>query len=69
MMNSKLLTESEVAQRLSVTIFALRKWRARRIGPIFIKLTQSPASPVRYDEDDLEKYIEDRKRHGQQGAR
>lgn len=58
---SRLLTEQETAARLGVTIHALRKWRARRIGPVYVKLTRSVASGVRYDPADLDAWIESRK--------
>lgn len=56
-----LLNEFEAAKRLGVTIFCLRKWRARRVGPIWVKLTDNIASGVRYDAADLETWIESRK--------
>lgn len=58
-----LLTEQQAAARLGVTIFCLRKWRARRVGPPYVKLTENIASGVRYDASDLEAWIEGRKQH------
>jgi predicted DNA-binding transcriptional regulator AlpA len=56
-----LLTEQRVAERLGVTIFCVRKWRARQVGPPWVKLTDSVASAVRYDSADLDAWIESRK--------
>jgi len=60
-----LLTERQAALRLGVTIYCLRKWRARKIGPSYVKLSDNSASGVRYDARDLEGWIEGRKRHPQ----
>lgn len=56
-----LLSEKQAAARLGVTIHALRKWRFRRVGPPWIKLTDNIASGVRYDAADIEQWIESRK--------
>jgi len=58
----RLLTERQAAERLGVTIFCLRKWRTRRAGPPYVKLTDNMASGVRYDATDLEAWIRSRKR-------
>jgi hypothetical protein len=60
-----LLTERQAALRLGVTIYCLRKWRARKIGPSYVKLSDNIASGVRYDAHDLEGWIEGRKQHPQ----
>lgn len=49
-----LLTEHEVAQRLSLRVATLRRWRWAGRGPRFAKLGAS----VRYDPRDIEAYIE-----------
>ena len=49
---TKLLTATEVADRLSVSIKTIRKWTCQRSIP-FIKLGAS----VRFREDDLEDWI------------
>jgi hypothetical protein len=61
--SATLLTEQQVAVRLGVTIYCLRKWRARKIGPSYVKLSDNIASGVRYDARDLEGWIEGRKQH------
>jgi hypothetical protein len=61
MSGTRLLCERDAAMRLGVTIHALRKWRARRVGPPWVKLTHNIASGVRYDDADLEAWIESRK--------
>jgi len=62
-MNGTLLRESQVAQRLGVSMPTLRSWRCRGIGPKFIKLGGGKKSPVRYDERDLEQYIAQGRQH------
>jgi predicted DNA-binding transcriptional regulator AlpA len=49
----ELLTEREVAQRLSLSVAALRKWRQRRQGPIYLKVGKC----VRYPLADLEIWL------------
>jgi Helix-turn-helix domain len=46
---STLLTESDVAKQLQISVAALRKWRIERRGPRFIKV----GSLVRYKPEDL----------------
>jgi transposase len=60
-MSNALMNEREAAERLGVTIFCLRKWRARRVGPAWVKLTDNIGSGVRYDIVDLNAWIESRK--------
>lgn len=69
MQSNGLLNESEAAERLGVTIFCLRKWRARRVGPTWVKLTDNIASGVRYDAADLERWIESRKQRPRVASR
>lgn len=49
-----LLDERETATRLKLAISTLRNWRAKRIGPPYLKLG---ARCVRYRLEDLEKFI------------
>lgn len=58
----RLLTESETAEMLSVSVFCLRKWRRTGRGPAWLKLTEAIGGAVRYDADDLLAYIAARKR-------
>lgn len=53
----RLLKESQVAERLGVSMPTLRSWRSRGIGPAYVKLGTGKKSPVRYDHRDLEQYI------------
>ena len=50
-----LLTENEVAKRLSLTTNTLRKWRYLGKGPNFIKI----GSAVRYEQEEIATFIED----------
>ena len=49
-----LLTESEVAQQLQVSLAALRKWRVLKRGPLFLKI----GSLVRYRQADIDRWLE-----------
>lgn len=48
-----LLTESEVADRLRVSLACLRRWRLERRGPRFLKV----GSLVRYPAEELKHWI------------
>ena len=52
-MTGMLLTESEVAGRLRVSLACLRRWRLERRGPRFLKV----GSLVRYPAEELEYWI------------
>lgn len=51
-----LLNEAQAAQTLNVTISALRSWRLRGGGPVFVKAGRL----VRYRPADLEVWVKDR---------
>jgi excisionase family DNA binding protein len=53
-MTGTLLTESEVAARLRVSLACLRRWRLERRGPRFLKV----GSRVRYPVEELDRWIE-----------
>jgi len=53
-MSGMLLTESEVAARLRVSLACLRRWRLEGRGPRFVKV----GSRVRYPSEELEGWIE-----------
>ena len=59
MNDERLLSEVEVEAIYGIKRRLLQQWRHRRVGPPFIKLGSSKASPVRYKKRDLEKYLED----------
>jgi hypothetical protein len=48
-----LLTETEVAKQLRVSLAALRRWRVEGRGPRFIKVS----SLVRYRPEELEEWV------------
>lgn len=48
-----LLTETEAAEVLSISVRALQTWRVKGGGPTFIKIGRS----VRYRQADLESFI------------
>ena len=47
------LSEIDVAQRLGLSVKALQGWRARRVGPPFLKLGAGQRARVRYRLADL----------------
>jgi len=48
-MNTKFLTEIEVAERTQISLATLRRWRLENRGPLYRKF----GSLVRYAEDEL----------------
>jgi Helix-turn-helix domain len=48
-----LLTESDVAERLQVSLASVRRWRLEKRGPTFVKV----GALVRYRPEDLELWI------------
>lgn len=53
-LSRQVLTEHEVAERLSLSLATLRAWRSRRQGPHFIRLGRA----VRYLDTDIEQFID-----------
>lgn len=53
----KYLSPREAAKYLSVSIDILQKWRTKGIGIPYIKLGESTSSLIRYDRDELDKYL------------
>jgi len=51
--NESFLSEIDVAKRLGLSVKALQGWRARRVGPPFLKLGAGPRARVRYRLADL----------------
>ena len=53
----KLLTTSQVAEKLQLSDSTLEDWRWKRLGPPFLRISRGC---VRYDEDALEAWIQER---------
>lgn len=53
----KALSTKETAEYISVSIDLLQKWRSQGIGIPYIKLGDSVSSLIRYDIDELNKYL------------
>lgn len=53
----KLLTTREVEIMLGLSPNVLSQWRYRGIGPAYIKLGCSHASPVRYSQEAVEAWL------------
>jgi hypothetical protein len=51
---SSMLTETEAAEQLRLSVAALRGWRLRGEGPVFVKLGRRA---VRYRSTDLESFL------------
>lgn len=60
---SRLLTRSQAAELLAVSMGTLSRWAAERQGPPFVKLGTSAKASVRYPADELEAFIAARTRH------
>jgi predicted site-specific integrase-resolvase len=54
MRDERLLTESQAADRLSVSSSTLRRWRREGGGPGYHRL---PSGAIRYSSADIETYI------------
>ena len=64
-MQTKLLTEREAAERLSVAVATLRRWRWAGNKLPFLKI----GSAVRYDPDELDAYVESARRQSTSESR
>ncbi|CAB4121853.1 Helix-turn-helix domain containing protein [uncultured Caudovirales phage] len=58
---SDLLTPAEVAAQLRVKQETLEAWRGKGIGPAYVKLGIGKTSPVRYRQEDVEKFLQRKK--------
>jgi hypothetical protein len=61
-MKNRWLTPREVAAKLQVHPGTLANWRCYGRGPKFTKLTDTPRSPVRYRESDVDAYMQQMER-------
>lgn len=56
-----LLRETDVAQRLNVSVASLRRWRSKGQGPTFLKLGENsignPGVAVRYRAKDISSWL------------
>jgi hypothetical protein len=52
---NEIMTPSEAARALGLSIFTLNKWRSQKIGPAYIKL----GGAVRYRSSDLLTFLEE----------
>jgi excisionase family DNA binding protein len=50
---SNLMTETEVAKRLNVSVASVRRWRLEKRGPAFVKV----GALVRYRPEDLDAWL------------
>lgn len=55
------LTEREAAAIVGVHMVTLATWRKQGTGPAYMKLGEKKNSPVRYERDDLEAWLQARK--------
>lgn len=56
--DNELLKPREAAAILKVSTDTLEAWRAKRIGPDWLKLGDSPRSPVRYRRGVITTYLQ-----------
>jgi predicted site-specific integrase-resolvase len=58
-----LLTESEAAQRLHLSRRTLQGWRSRGSGgPAYIKLGEGRSARIRYEPEDVERFLNEARR-------
>jgi excisionase family DNA binding protein len=53
----KYLPPKQAARYLSVSVDLLQKWRTNGVGIPYIKLGESTSSLIRYDREELDKYL------------
>ena len=56
------LTENQAAERLNVPVSTMRYWRNCGDGPEYYKLGTGKRSPIRYDADVLEVWLQAHRR-------
>jgi predicted site-specific integrase-resolvase len=55
---SDLLKSEEAARILTVSEVTLRRWRQRKNGPVFVRLSKGT---IRYKQSDIEAYLNERR--------
>lgn len=58
--NPYALHPRETAARLGVSVSTLERWRAKKIGPRWVKLGSAPQSAIRYPATDLDLWLANR---------
>jgi predicted DNA-binding transcriptional regulator AlpA len=51
------LSAAQVSDLLGISIHTVNRWRDRKVGPRYVKLS---ATCVRYHRDDIEQYVRER---------
>lgn len=57
-MDTKYFSPKEAAEYLGISVDLLQKWRSNGMGIPYIKLGESSSSLIRYDIEELNKYIQ-----------
>jgi len=60
-MKPKYLSPKEASKLLGISTYLLQKWRSLGVGIPYIKLGNSTSSIIRYEYNDIIKYIEEQK--------
>lgn len=55
-----MLTPKQAAAQLGVKVETLEAWRARRVGPEYMKLGDEQRSPIRYSQAAIDAYLRER---------
>jgi Helix-turn-helix domain len=55
-----MLTAKQASERLGVKPETLEAWRARRVGPEYMKLGDEQRSPIRYSQAAIDAYLRER---------
>lgn len=53
----EMLTSKQVSELLGVKLNTLQKWRSRGTGPKYFKFGGSNSAAVRYDREDVERFL------------
>jgi len=64
-----MLTRGQVAFRLAVSLKTLSVWAADRVGPPFVKLGDARNAIVRYPSDELDAWVDSRRKASKAVAR
>ncbi len=55
-----MLTSNQAALRIGYTVDTLKRWRRKKKGPPYVRLDGTDQGRVRYPEDKLEQWLEER---------
>jgi hypothetical protein len=66
--NTVMLTRGQAAFRLGVSLKTMAHWASERVGPPFVKFSDQRNGIVRYPSDELDAWIESRRKSQKGGG-